>query len=102
LLQGNGDEPFGRGRADFYLDNKNILEILWGEMGLPRNQYDVFHIMDMKLFIGFHDGPRQRALAEAFDEAMDRMAATGELREIAGRHGKLADYAAGQSSGADP
>ena len=81
-----------RKRALFYLDNKRIVEILLREMKLPEETFRVFPIMDMKLFVGFHDGVRQRELARIFDEEMDRLHASGELRRLAAAHAGVDNF----------
>ena len=81
-----------RKRATYYLDNKNVVDVLLREMKLPRETFRVFPIQDMKLYVGFHDGERQRELARIFDEEMDRLNASGELRRRAEAHEGVGDY----------
>lgn len=69
------------GYADFYVDSVTEVEDILGEAEQPE-RYRVTRLIDLPLFIGFSATPRGRQLAATFDQRMELLVASGELRPI--------------------
>lgn len=72
------------GRADYYIDALNEIQALLRRS--PRqSSYKVTHVAELPLYIGFTDNPKGRRLRELFDQRMDELVPSGQLREIFAR-----------------
>lgn len=69
------------GYADFYVDSITEVEDVLGEAEQPE-RYHVTRLTDLPLFLGFSATPRGRQLAATFDQRMEGLVASGELRPI--------------------
>lgn len=69
------------GRADYYIDALN--EIQGMLKASPRqSSYKVTHLIDLPLYLGFADTPKGRQLRDLFDQRMDELVPSGQLREL--------------------
>lgn len=69
------------GRADFYIDA--LPEINFIVKDAPDGaRYRLTPLVDLPLYLGFADTARGRALRDLFDQRMDELAPSGELRGI--------------------
>ncbi|MGP0175058.1 substrate-binding periplasmic protein [Pseudomonas sp. NCHU5208] len=69
------------GNADLYIDSVTEVEDVLGEAE-QRDRYRMTKLVDIPLFLGFVASPKGRQLAGIFDQRMEQLVASGELRPI--------------------
>ena len=69
------------GRVDYYIDALSEIQALLGESP-QQSAYKVTHIIELPLYIGFTDSPKGHRLRALFDQRMDELVPSGQLREI--------------------
>jgi ABC-type amino acid transport substrate-binding protein len=69
------------GYADFYVDSITEITDVLGDAQQPE-RYHVTRLTDLPLFLGFSATSRGRQLAATFDQRMELLVASGELRPI--------------------
>lgn len=75
-----------RGRVDFYIDAQTEVEYVLGQAAeAERRKFRSTHIAELPLYLAFGKTEQARALQELFDQRMDKLVASGELREIFSR-----------------
>lgn len=68
-------------RADYYIDAQTeILGVL--KQAEQPARFKLTHIAELPLFVGFADNPNGRALLALFDQRMDELVPSGELRPV--------------------
>ncbi|HEY1027135.1 MAG TPA: transporter substrate-binding domain-containing protein [Pseudomonas sp.] len=72
------------GHADFYIDARPEVDHVLSEAGRPQ-QYRITDLTQLPLYLGFADTPRGHALAELYDQRMDALILSGELRPVFAR-----------------
>lgn len=72
-----------RGRVDFYIDAQTEVDyVLDQAVEAERNKFRSTHIAELPLYLAFGKTERGRALMALFDQRMDKLVASGELRAI--------------------
>jgi len=72
-----------RGRVDFYIDAQTEVDYVLGQAAAgERRRFRSTHIAELPLYLAFGKTDEARALKEIFDQLMDKLVASGELREI--------------------
>jgi len=72
-----------RKRVDFYIDAQTEVDYVLNQAPeSERNQFRSTHIAELPLYLAFGKTEKGRALKELFDQRMDKLVASGELREI--------------------
>jgi polar amino acid transport system substrate-binding protein len=69
------------GRADYYIDAQTEIEGLLKEASHPA-AYKMTHVAELPLYIGFSNTAKGRRLRLAFDQRMDSLVPSGQLREL--------------------
>lgn len=69
------------GRADYYIDAHTEVEYVLSLSQKP-SEYRRTHLIELPLYLAFADTPQGRALLVLFDQRMDSLVPSGELREI--------------------
>lgn len=72
-----------RGRVDFYIDAQTEVDYVLDQA--PQSEREKFrstHIAELPLYLAFGKTDKGRALKALFDQRMDKLVASGELREI--------------------
>jgi ABC-type amino acid transport substrate-binding protein len=68
------------GRADYYIDSLSEIQALLRDS--PRqSSYKVTHVAELALYIGFTDSAKGHRLRTVFDQRMDELVPSGQLRE---------------------
>lgn len=69
------------GRADYYIDSLSEIQVLLRDS--PRqSSYKVTHVAELPLYIGFTDSAKGHQLRTLFDQRMDELVPSGQLREL--------------------
>ena len=72
-----------RGRVDFYIDAQTEVEYVLNQAAASeRRRFRSTHIAELPLYLAFGKTEKGRALMELFDQRMEKLVASGELREI--------------------
>ncbi|WP_456025898.1 substrate-binding periplasmic protein [Pseudomonas capeferrum] len=71
------------GRADFYIDSLTEARYVLGQADDP-SQFRLTPIAELPLYIGFADTERGRALMAVYDQRMEALVKSGELKPIFG------------------
>lgn len=72
-----------RGRVDFYIDAQTEVEYVLNQAAAgERRRFRSTHIAELPLYLAFGKTEKGRALMELFDQRMEKLVASGELREI--------------------
>ncbi|MFJ1338075.1 substrate-binding periplasmic protein [Pseudomonas caricapapayae] len=72
-----------RGRVDFYIDAQTEVEYVLNQAAAgERRRFRSTHIAELPLYLAFGKTSQARALQELFDQRMDKLVASGELRAI--------------------
>lgn len=71
-------------RTDYYIDAQPEIQFILKDASEPA-RYRFDHLIDLPLYVGFADTPRGRALRQLFDERMDTLVSSGQLRAIFAR-----------------
>ena len=69
------------GRADFYIDALSEAKYVLSQSGEPA-QFQLTHIAELPLYIGFADTERGRALMAVYDQRVEALVKSGELKAI--------------------
>lgn len=69
------------GHADFYIDAAPEVEDVLSE-SVDRSRYRITELTRLPLFLGFADTPRGHQLATLYDQRMEELIASGELRPL--------------------
>ncbi|SFU99924.1 MULTISPECIES: type 2 periplasmic-binding domain-containing protein [Pseudomonas] len=69
------------GRADFYIDSLTESKFVLSQAKDP-TQFKLTPVVELPLYVGFTDSERGRVLAGVFDQRMDALVKSGELRPI--------------------
>lgn len=77
-------EMLKRGRADYYIDAEQEMDYIQQQMPDP-SAFRLTHVIDLPLYLGFADNARGRAMRDLFDQRMDQLVASGELRPLYAR-----------------
>ncbi|AZE57733.1 hypothetical protein C4K03_5616 [Pseudomonas synxantha] len=72
------------GRADFYIDALTEAKYVLSQSQDPA-LFKLTHIAELPLYIGFADSERGRALMAVYDQRLDSLVKTGELKAIFAR-----------------
>jgi ABC-type amino acid transport substrate-binding protein len=70
-----------QGRADYYIDALTEIEAVVKTATDP-TQYRYSHLAELPLFLGFADTPQARALMALYDQRMQQLVNSGELKPI--------------------
>ena len=70
-----------QGRADFYIDALTEVKHVVGQASDP-SVFKLTHVAELPLFLGFADNERGRALLALFDQRMEVLVKSGELKPI--------------------
>ncbi|MDD1001257.1 substrate-binding periplasmic protein [Pseudomonas sp. TNT2022 ID642] len=70
-----------QGRADYYIDALTEIEAVLKTAADPA-LYRYSHLIELPLFLGFADTPQARALMALFDQRMEQLVKSGELKPI--------------------
>jgi polar amino acid transport system substrate-binding protein len=69
------------GRADYYIDALSEIQALLRDS--PRqSSYKVTHVAELPLYIGFTESPKGQRLRALFDQRMDELVPSGQLRGL--------------------
>lgn len=68
-------------RADYYIDSLSEIQALLRDSS-RQSSYKVTHVAELPLYIGFTDSEKGRRLRVVFDQRMDELAPSGQLREF--------------------
>ncbi|MGH8382355.1 substrate-binding periplasmic protein [Pseudomonas sp.] len=72
-----------RGRVDFYIDAQTEVDyVLDQAKESERDKFRTTHIAELPLYLAFGKTEKGRALKALFDQRMDKLVASGELRAI--------------------
>lgn len=72
-----------RGRVDYYIDAQTEVDyVLSQATEAERSKFRSTHIAELPLYLAFAKTDQGRALKELFDQRMDKLLASGELRAI--------------------
>lgn len=72
-----------RGRVDYYIDAQTEVDYVMGQAPeSERSKFRSTHIAELPMYLAFGKTERGRALQALFDQRMDKLVASGELREI--------------------
>ncbi|MCR4537131.1 transporter substrate-binding domain-containing protein [Pseudomonas sp. 18.1.10] len=69
------------GRADFYIDALSEAKYVLSQSGEPA-QFQLTHIAELPLYIGFADTERGKALMAVYDQRIEALVKSGELKAI--------------------
>ncbi|MFO2464531.1 transporter substrate-binding domain-containing protein [Pseudomonas sp. 15FMM2] len=69
------------GRADFYIDALTEAQYVLGQAA-DRSTFALTHVAELRLFLGFTDNARGRALMALYDERMEALVDSGKLKPI--------------------
>lgn len=70
------------GRLDFFLDTEGELLGALEEEGLDTSAYQIETILTLNVYLAFADNARGKALAQIFDDRMETLVKSGELKPI--------------------
>jgi len=70
-----------QGRADYYIDALTEIEAVVRNAADP-SQYRYSHLAELPLYLGFADTHQARALMSIYDQRMDQLVKSGELKPI--------------------
>ena len=70
-----------QGRADYYIDALTEIEAVVKTAADPA-LYRYSHLIELPLFLGFADTPQARALMALYDQRMEQLVKSGELKPI--------------------
>ncbi|MBM3111811.1 MAG: transporter substrate-binding domain-containing protein [Pseudomonas sp.] len=72
-----------RGRVDFYIDAQTEVDYVLNQASEnERDKFRSVHIAELPMYLAFGNTEEGRALKELFDQRMDVLVASGELRAI--------------------
>lgn len=69
------------GRADFYIDALTEAQYVLSQSN-DASKFQLIHIAELPLYVGFADNERGRSLMTVFDQRMATLVKSGELRPI--------------------
>ncbi|WP_426235018.1 substrate-binding periplasmic protein [Pseudomonas sp. TWP3-2] len=70
-----------QGRADYYIDALTEIEVVL-KNALDPSQFRYSHLAELPLYLGFADTPQARALMSLYDQRMEQLKKSGELKPI--------------------
>ncbi|MBD8594040.1 transporter substrate-binding domain-containing protein [Pseudomonas sp. CFBP 8758] len=74
-------------RADYYVDALTEIEVILRQAAEPE-RFKRVHVAELPLYLGFSDSARGRALLAVYDQRMEQLVKTGQLRGIYQRWGQ--------------